>query len=198
MPPRPRLATAVSVALLLCLGAAPALHAQDGDATAEGDVTDVKPAGTMAWTLGDTAMAYVTTSAEMDTTRIGSVAVYPVEAEGAPPRMALEIGGFQSVTGGGSLFIYAEFDKDPAQDAVITLAQYQPDPGNLPVWTNDGNGIDPVTVYFETWDFDGKTGRIAGRFVGDLCKAAEWEAPPDLGDCVVIDGTFDSEVFAGL
>ncbi len=183
---------------MLSLGLAPALFAQDGDAPGDGDVTDVKPAGTMVWKLGDQVMNYITTSSEVDTIRIGSVAVYPIEGEGGPAKMGLEIGGFESIEGGGSLFIYAEFDKDPAKDAVITLAQYQADPGNPPIWTNDGTQTDPVTVYFETWQFDGKTGKIAGRFVGDLCKAADWEAQPDPNDCVAIEGSFESEIFSGL
>lgn len=198
MSSRLSLVSAAALSALFSAGLAPALFAQDGDAAGEGDVTDVEPAGKMVWTLGDQPMNYITTASVMDTVRIGSVAVYPIEIDGGPAKLGLEIGGFESISGGGSLFIYAEFDKDPAKDAVITLAQYQPDTANPPIWTNDGTQKEPVTVRFDTWEFDGKTGKVAGTFAGDLCKASDWEAQPDPNDCVRIEGSFESEVFSGL
>ncbi len=185
------LVVAVAVGL-----AAQAVRAQETD---EGDTTDLKPAGTVTWTFGGAAKAFVTTSSVYDTIRIGSAAVYPAEPEGgAAPRQVLDIGAFETPDGGAMLSVTLEFTADPMKDGVPKVAQYFPDVAELPFWTSGAEGAAPLTITLDSYSFDGTSGKVAGRFEAALCKAADWEAAADPKDCTAVSGRFETEVYPGL
>lgn len=183
------------LAAVLALGlSAPALQAQ------EGDTTDTQPAGEIALTVGGTAMTYVTSSSEMDTIRIGSSYVMPLDPSDTTPGapQVLTITGFESLEGGGLFSLGLEFTADPARDATVGRVEFTSNPELPETWLNGAEGAAPVTVTIDSYVFDGRAGKVTGSFAGDLCKAADWEAAPDPKDCKPVSGRFSTEIFAGL
>lgn len=183
------------LAAVLALGlSAPALQAQ------EGDVTDIQPAGEIALTVGGTAMTYVTSSSEMDTMRIGSSYVMPLDPSDTTPGapQVLTITGFETLDGGGLFSLGLEFTADPARDATVGRVEFTSNPELPETWLNGAAGATPITVTIDSYVFDGAAGKVTGSFAGDLCKAADWEAAPDPKDCKAVSGRFSTEIFAGL
>lgn len=190
-----RLMVAGLVAVLVA--GSPAVRAQD---TGEGDTTDLQVAGQVNWTLGDKAMAYVTTSSTYDTLRIGSASVMPADSEdpATAGKKMLDIGGWEGIDGPGSIYIGLDYTEDPAKDGTVITVQYYAEMAQLPYWSSGAEGKAPVTVTFDSFSFDGAKGHAKGSFAGELCKVTSWEAAPDPADCVPVAGTFDTEVYGGL
>lgn len=166
----------------------------------EGDTTDLEVSGQVTWTFGDTALAYVTSSSVYDTMRVGSGSVTPVNPDDTSPtaKKLLTVMATETMEGGGLFSLGIEFTTDPASDGTVTRVDYTPDPMAATLWVNGAPGAAPVTVTFEGYAFDGATGKVSGSFEGALCKAANWDSPPDPKDCTPVKGSFVTDLYAGL
>lgn len=169
-------------------------------AAQEGDTTDLEISGKVEWTFGDTALSYVTSSSVYDTMRVGSGSVTPVNPDDTGPdaKKLLTVMATESIEGGGLFSIGIEYTADPAKDGVVGRVDYTPDPMATALWVNGAAGVAPVTVTLDSFAFDDATGKVSGSFAGDLCKAADWDTPPDPKDCTAIKGSFVTDLYAGL
>jgi hypothetical protein len=190
-----RLAGLPALAIAALALSASALLAQD-----EGDTVDARPAGEIVWTFGDKALTYVTSSAELDTMRIGSASVMPADPSDTRPDApkTLTVMGFESLEGGALLSLSVDFTADPAKDGVVGRVDFTPDPNDTAVWVNGADGAPPVTVTIDSYSFDGTSGAVTGHFAGDLCRSPDWDSAPDPKDCTAIGGTFRTEVYPAI
>jgi hypothetical protein len=190
-----RLAGLPALAFSVLALSAPALLAQE-----DGDTVDAQPAGEIVWTFGDKALAYVTSSSELDTMRIGSASVMPADPSDTRPDAPkmLTVMGFESLEGGGIVSLSLDFTTDPAQDGVVGRVDFTPDPNDTAVWVNGAEGAPPVTVTIDSYRFDGTSGEVTGHFAGDLCKSPDWDSDPDPKDCTAIGGSFRTEVYPAI
>lgn len=169
-------------------------------AAQEGDTTDLELSGQVDWSFGDTAMSYVTSSSVYDTVRVGSGSVTPVNPDdtSATAKKLLTVMATESIEGGGLFSLSIEFVADPAKDGMVTRVDFTPDPMATTLWVNGAAGAAPVTVTLDSYAFDGAAGKVSGRFEGALCKAADWDTPPDPADCTTVKGSFVTDLYAGL
>lgn len=183
----------LAAAIALTLAALPV-------AAQEGDTTDLEISGQVDWSFGDSALAYVTSSSVYDTLRVGSGSVTPVNPDDTSPtaKKLLTVMATESIEGGGLFSLGIEYTADPAKDGVVTRVDYTPDPMASGLWVNGAAGAVPVTVTLDSFAFDGATGKVSGHFEGALCKAADWDTPPDPADCTAIKGSFVTDLYAGL
>lgn len=183
----------LAFALALTLAALPA-------AAQEGDTTDLEVSGQVDWTFGDQTLSYITSSSVYDTLRVGSGSVTPVNPDDTSPtaKKLLTVMATETMEGGGLFSLGIEFVTDPVRDGTVTRVDYTPDPMASTIWVNGATGAAPVTVTFDSYAFDGATGKVSGHFEGALCKAADWDSPPDPADCTAIKGSFVTDLYAGL
>lgn len=166
----------------------------------EGDTTDLEISGQVDWTFGEKTLNYITSSSVYDTMRMGSGSVTPVNPDDTSPtaKKLLTVMATETMEGGGVFSLGIEFTADPAKDGVVTRVDFTPDPMAATLWVNGATGAAPVTVTLDSYAFDGATGKVNGSFEGALCKAADWDSPPDPKDCTAIKGSFVTDLYAGL
>lgn len=183
----------LAFALALTLAALPA-------AAQEGDTSDLEVSGQVDWSFGDKAMSYVTSSSVYDTLRVGSGSVTPLDPEDTGPqaKKLLTVMATETIEGGGLVSLGIEYVADPAKDGVVGRVDFTPDPLETVLWVNGATGAAPITVTIDSFAFDGATGKVSGSFAGDLCKAADWDSPPDPKTCTPVKGSFVTDLYAGL
>lgn len=187
----PRPIFALTTVLLLAAGP---LAAQEGDSS------DVRRAGAVRLTVGDTSFSLLTTSSVYDTVRVGSASISPVDPDdtSAGAKQLLSLMATATLEGGTMINIVMEYAKSPGEDGAVVLAEYADDVLSLPLWSAGAKGHPPPTVTFDSFSFDGKTGAMVGSFTADLCKTLDWGAEPDPNDCMTMTGQFDTELYLGL
>jgi hypothetical protein len=82
----------------------------------------------------------------------------------------------------------------PLAEPVVTIRPGRP-AERLPVLTSRGSGAGIVIDSLDPGEGNARYGRVTGRFVATLCRAAQEDAPPDLSACVPVEGRFDSRLY---
>ena len=80
-------------------------------------------------------------------------------------------------------------DRDTAP--IFLAVTYEPPTGTRQHWTSE-EAPTPPTISFSTLYVDDAEGRAVGTFTALLCFAEDYDADADLGDCRMIEGSFDT------
>ena len=87
-----------------------------------------------------------------------------------------------------SAFWFGSFDPGKSPDVEII---YLPETMTKPFYTSDQVPEAPQFT-LDSFEQDGTSGRATGSFTAKLCFVPKLYEPPDMNDCKVIEGTFDT------